>query len=111
MGRDDMESMSKKRLSWLKDVEISDLLTGDLQFIEESCGRDILLTLLENFPKMTLYISTKPIDQAKKRYVRKYYDGKNTKELCRVLDCSERFIYESLAEKGQMQGQEALFEG
>ncbi len=88
---------STSKLSWVNDIEIDDLLTGDMRLIQEWCGREILLSLLENFASMTLYISAKPLTEAKKRYIKKYYNGKNTKELCLVLDVSERFVYEVMS--------------
>lgn len=99
----------KKKLAWVADAEIADLLQGDLKMIDEYCGREVLISLLENFGSMTLYISQKPLSEARRRYVRKHFDGKNVKELCRILDCSERFVYEALAEKNQLPGQEELF--
>lgn len=86
----------KSKLTWVKDIEIDDLLTGDMQLIQDWCGREILLALLEHFPSMTLYISTKPLTEAKKRYIKKHYNGKNVKKLCSALGISERFVYEAM---------------
>ncbi len=94
-----MQKSSIKELDWVKEIGIEDLLCGDLKLIYEWCGFDVLLSLLANFPSMTLYISTKPFIEAKKRYIRKYYNKKNIKELCTLLDCSERFVYEAMKGK------------
>ena len=96
------------KLAWVDDVEIDDLLTGDMRLIQEWCGREVLLALFEHFPSMTLYISTKPLTEAKKRYIKKHYDGKNVKELCSVLGVSERFVYESMKDTQYQSGR--LFE-
>jgi Mor family transcriptional regulator len=93
------EEIPKGRLAWVAGAEIADLLQGDLKMIDDYCGREVLISLLENFGSMTLYISQKPLTEARRRYVRAHYDGGNVKELCRTLGCSERFIYEVLAEK------------
>jgi hypothetical protein len=97
-------------LDWLKEIEIEDLLENDVKFIHECCGLEMLLALWENFPKMTLHISTKPLTLAKKRYIKKHFNGKNVKDLCRLLEVSERFVYEAAEEKGLVHpGQEKLF--
>jgi hypothetical protein len=101
------------RLDWVRDVGIEDLLFGDLQLIHEWCGLDVLLCLLTHFPRMNLYISTKPLTEAKKRYIRQHFNGRNLKELCSLLDVSERFVYEVMGEaKGEgpgLKGQEGLW--
>jgi len=89
-------------LDWLKDIDFYDLLDGDAALIADSCGVDILIKLLEELPSITLYLSTKPLTEARKRYIQKYYDGRNTKQLARLLNCSERFIFEAVA--GQRKG-------
>ncbi|HBE45725.1 MAG TPA: hypothetical protein DDW17_09885 [Deltaproteobacteria bacterium] len=100
----------QKDLNWVIEVGIEDLLEGDLKLVYEWCGLDVLLSLLANFPSMTLYISTKPLTEAKKRYIRKHYNGKNIKELCALLDCSERFVYEVMSGRSNASnGQEKLF--
>jgi len=88
--------MTEKSLDWLKEIEIAPLLEKDTRFIYECCGIDLLIVLWENFAKMTLHISTKPLMEAKKLYIRKHFDGKNVKELCRLLEVSDRFVYETV---------------
>lgn len=101
--------MGDKSLSWLKEIEIEDLLDKDVKMIHDHCGMDVLITMLANFPSMGLYISTKPLTEAKKRYIKKHHNGKNTKELCRLLDVSERFVYDVLENSSALPGQETLF--
>jgi Mor family transcriptional regulator len=102
--------MPDKSLDWIRDVAFEDLLDKDVKLIHEWCGRDVLIALWENFSSMNLYISTKPLDRIRKRYIRKYFTGGNVKELCARLNVSERFVYEVLEEKGVVhEGQEALF--
>jgi len=99
-----------RSLEWVKDIRIDDLLENDIKLVYEFCGIEMLLCLWNNFPKMTLYISTKPLTEAKKRYIKQHFDGKNIKELCRLLDVGERFVYEALEQKGMVhEGQEQLF--
>jgi len=103
--------MSDKDLSWIRSIEIEDLLDKDVKLVHEWCGTDVLIVLWEKFSSMSIYVSTKPLDRIKKRYVRKHWNGHNLKELCALLDVSERFVYEVLEEKsGSVHpGQEALF--
>ncbi len=84
-------------MDWINDVEIEDLLTGDTKLIAEYCGLDTLITLWQNLPSMSLFISTKPLVEAKKRYIQKFYNGMNAKKLAAILGVSERFVYDVVA--------------
>jgi hypothetical protein len=86
-------------LSWIDDIDISDLLDGDSALIVEACGVDTMKQLWENLPSMSLYVSTKPINAAKKRYIQKHYDGTNIKQLARKLGVSEKFVNDATFEK------------
>lgn len=101
--------MPDKSLAWLREIEIEDLLDKDIKMIHDHCGMDVLIAMLVNFPSMGLYISTKPLTEAKKRYIKHYHNGSNTKELCRLLDVSERFVYDVLENRNSLPGQETLF--
>lgn len=81
-----------------------DLLDGDLQLIADFCGLDVLFILWKELPSLTLYISLKPLEAAKKRYIIKSHDGRNTKRLAKLLNCSEKFIYETLKQCTQKGG-------
>lgn len=101
--------MPGKSLEWIKDIEIGDLVEGDIKLIYDNCGMDVLISLWANLPSMGLYISAKPLAEAKKRYIKKHHNGENTKELCRFLDVSERFVYDVLEESNPRLNQERLF--
>ena len=104
--------MPDKSLSWIREIEFTDLLDKDAQLVYEHCGLDVFIAVWEALPSMNLYISTKPLDRIRKRYIRKYFTGGNVKELCARLNVSERFVYEVLEEKGVVrEGQEGLFSG
>ncbi len=85
-------------MDWIKEIEIDDLLVGDTKLIAEYCGLDTLIKLWENLPSMSLFISTRPLTEAKRRYIRKYYDGTNAKRLAALLEISERFVYDVVAD-------------
>ncbi len=105
------EPAGNKGLSWIKDVDgIEDLLDKDVRLIQEYCGIDVLITLWEHLPSMNIYLSTKALDRIKKRYIRKHFSGNNVKELCVLLNCSERFVYDTLEEKNIFPGQTGLFD-
>jgi Mor family transcriptional regulator len=86
-------------MEWLKEIEVLDLLDGDVALIADALGLDILIQLWREFPSINLYISTKPLVAAKKRYIRRFYDGNNIKKLARLLHCSEKFIYKAISKK------------
>jgi hypothetical protein len=83
-------------MDWLKEIEIDDLLDKDTALIAEACGLDILISLWKDLPSLNLYISKKPLHAAKRRYIEKFYDGSNVKQLCRTLNCTERFFYKTI---------------
>lgn len=84
-------------MHWIKEIDIEDLLNNDSQLIYEHCGLDVLLKLWECVPGLNIYVSTKPLVEAKKRYIRKFHTGDNVKQLALLLDVSERFVYETLS--------------
>lgn len=101
--------MPDKSLEWIKEVDFEDLLDKDAKLIHEWCGTEVLIALWQHFASMSIYVSTKPLDRIKKRYIKKHCNGSNIKELCSKLNVSERFIYDVLEERGIIhEGQERL---
>ncbi len=94
-------------MDWIKEVEFRDLLTGDMQLIYDMCGHDVLLSLMEHMDGVGLYISGKPAIAAKKRYIRKFCDGRNVKALALQLNVSERFVWKVLEEKKKKAAEKA----
>lgn len=87
-------------MDWIKEIEIEDLLTNDSRLIYEHCGTEVLLMLWQRLPNLNLYISTKPLMELKKRYIKKFYNGSNLKQLAALLEVSDRFIYDVIAGNG-----------
>ncbi|MCS7285011.1 MAG: hypothetical protein NZ527_04755 [Hydrogenobacter thermophilus] len=86
-------------MDWLReltDEELAKVLYGDLSIIYSLCGIDTLIKLCENLMGMNIYISSKPIREAMKLYVRKNFTGDNHKELALRLGVGQRYIYEIL---------------
>jgi len=92
-------TMPEKGLSWVRTVDIEDLLDGDMKLVYEYCGTDVLLALWEHLPSLSIYTSVKSLDRIKRRYIEMHFNGHNIKELCAILKVSERFIYEVLEHK------------
>ena len=86
-------------MSWINEIETEDLMTGDLKLIADSCGHDVAILLLHRLPKCNLYISEKPLFEAKKRYIRKHFNGSNVKDLAILLRVSEQFIYNCINQR------------
>ncbi len=101
--------MPNKDLSWIDDMEIGDVLDKDLQLVHMYLGKDFVKRLWENLPSMNIYVSTKPLDKLKKRYIKEHFTGDNIKELCVLLDVSESFVYKFLEEQNQTPKQTPLF--
>lgn len=83
-------------LDWLNEVEFEDLLDKDCALIHDLCGPDVLKSLWQHLPSLPLFVSTKPLNEARRRYIRKYWRG-DTKILAVKLGVSERFVQEAIA--------------
>ena len=87
----------KQKLDWLNEIEIEDLLEKDTELIANKVGLEVLIKLWEYLPSFNLYISTIPITKAKMRYIERFYDGGNAKEIATKLGISERTFYRLLS--------------
>ena len=112
MKRNEEEDLGK--LGWIQDMkrrEVDEVLTGgssrksedpSMKLIYKNCGLDTVIILWENLPNLQLYISEKPLNELRRRYVRQNFDPEKSlacvKELAVLLGVSEKFIYEALAE-------------
>lgn len=105
--------MPEKDLDWLNDIDVEDLLNTDdakdLRLVYLYLGKNFVKRLWETLPSIHIYVSTKPLEKAKRRYVKQHFNGHNVKELCLLLDVSERFVYNVLEERNQLVNQEPLF--
>ena len=83
-------------LDWIKELEEKEIrkaLEGDLQLVYDFCGMDVLCSLLENLLRMNLYISTKPLRQLQRLYIKKNFGKMPIKEPAHKLGVSEKFVY------------------
>lgn len=89
-----------KNLAWIRQLDkVEDLLDKDARLVYEHCGLDVFIALWESLPAISLYLSGKPLDRLRRHYIKTYFNGSNQKELCVILDCSERFFYDTLEGK------------
>lgn len=89
--------MSLNKMEWLRELteeELSRVLWGDLSLVYSMCGIDTLIQLCDKLMGLNIYVSSKPLREAMKLYIRKKYDGTNRKELAIKLGVSERFVSE-----------------
>lgn len=72
------------------------------RLIYEFSGLEVLVHLWKNHMSTSLYIAEKPLNELRKRYVRKNYDPARpetcTKTLAHKLRVSEQFVREALSE-------------
>lgn len=89
-------------MEWLKDIEFVDLLEKDAHLVYEHCGLATLLSLWQNLPGITLYVSEKTLFEIKKRYIKKHFNKNssdcNAKALAVKLEVSEKFVYDALSQ-------------
>jgi Mor family transcriptional regulator len=91
-----------KDLNWIDDIDdLSEVLDKDTRLIAKTCGIDVLKTLWQHVPGVTLYISERGLNEARKRYIWKHADGSNTHELCVKLGVSESFVYKAMQERAR----------
>lgn len=86
-----------KDLSWMDDIDIVPFLDGDMATVYGACGEATLMSLWSGVPSMTLYVSTKAINEAKRVYIQRNFNGKNGKDLALFLEVSEKFVQETLS--------------
>ncbi len=91
-----------EKMEWLREVEIEDLLEGDMKTLYERCGKELFYSLLETAPKSRFYIASEKLKRAiRRRYVEKHYDGTNKLSLAVRLGVSTKTIERILQELGE----------
>lgn len=86
--------MRSNGMDWARELgdDLLDCLDGDSALIADAVGLEGLLMIWQKLTQVSLYVSTKPQMEAKRRYIRINHDGTNTKELALKLGVSERFV-------------------
>lgn len=78
-------------------IDVTPYLEGDMAIVYNACGVDTLMKLWEGVPSMTLYVSTKAVNDAKRVYIQRNFNGTNAKELARFLEVSDKFVSDALS--------------
>ena len=60
--------------------------------IDELCGRDVAIIVIERFPNKRIYVPTGGLFMLKKRYVEKFFKGNNSLDLAIKLRVSQQFV-------------------
>ncbi len=72
------------------------------RLIYELSGLEVLIYLWKNHMSTNLYISEKPLNELRKRYIRQNFDANEPSSCIKVLAAklrvSEKFVYEALNE-------------
>ncbi len=100
-------------LTWIQDMkrrDVEEILksgsrAGDdisTRLIYENCGLEVLVWLWKHHMSVNLYISEKPLNELRKRYIRQNFDPKEPSRCIKVLatklKVSEKFVYEALSD-------------
>lgn len=103
--------MRHQGMEWARELgdELFDCLDGDSALIADAVGLEGLIMIWQKLTQVSLYISTKPQMEAKKRFIKAKHNGSNTKELALSLGVSERFV--QLAVKEDKYQTPSLFDG
>ena len=97
---------------WIKELKQKDLdeifrtsRSGDdtsTRLIYELCGIEVLMHLVKNLLSTPLYISEAPINDLRKRYIRRFYKPEQPEYSVKVLSAklrvSTQFVRDSLSE-------------
>ena len=110
----DVEKEEHEPMEWLYDMKAHDvhevLMAGNsagddssVRLIYELCGLDVLVSLWQNLPSISFYVSIKSLNDLRKLYIRQNYKPndplKSVKVLAATLHVSEQFVRESLEGK------------
>ena len=82
----------------MKKTEWKDLLTEDLKLIESVVGEEAILKLMQGLGGYQFFISQKPLREAQKRYIKKFYNGFNARKVGLEVRASESFVRKTLIE-------------
>lgn len=94
-------------------LTIDDLysISKDVGDIAKLCGTEVAIRLLEHFPGTSVYVPKEGVVLLKKDYIRKNFNGKNSRELALETGYSQVHVYRILKEgkKDALDGQMDMF--
>ena len=80
------------KLDWMKEVDWKESLTADLRMVLSVCGDAAVLALLDRLAGHRLYVSSAPIRDAQKKYVRKFVGKKSPQALALAIGAPEGLV-------------------
>ena len=89
-------------LKFLEDIQIDIVkhLEGDAKYIADTCGLEVLKSLLRNgLTGRQIYIGINTMNTVKKAYFLENFTGDNMNEMSRTLGISKTHLYRWLKEK------------
>ncbi len=98
-------------LDWLSKVDLRQYLPFEHQLIYDAIGFEAYLKMTQAVSKMTVYFTERPIELAKRDFVMNCSAGMSAKEICTLLDMSEKTVYRILSEKTVKTNQLNLLDG
>ena len=79
-------------------LTIDELPSNELKWLAKEIGLDAVIKIIINFSGINIYIPIGAKTALKKGYVKKHYDGTNTRELALKLNVSERTVQSWISE-------------
>jgi hypothetical protein len=82
-------------MQWANEIDIERHLKGDLLYIYEECGEDVLLALLDKLKGMHINLKDGPVQEMKREYIREHGQRFSSRELAARLDVPVSFVEEA----------------
>lgn len=104
---------TRQTLDWIRDMKQRDVdevmkaptLRGEdssMRLVYEDCGIETNILLWRTLSSVQIYVSERPLNELRRRYVRRFFDPDNpadsVRDLAVRLGCSEKFVRDALAE-------------
>lgn len=86
-------------MKWVTTLDYNKYLNGDMKDIADLIGIENLLKLINRFNKTPIYFSDKCLLTLKKEYIKSQRGKIEPRVIARLLDVSERYIYNVYEEK------------
>ena len=76
---------------------------SSMRMVYEDCGIETAILLWRKLSSVTIYVSERPLNELRRRYVRQNFNPDDPENCAKVLavklGVSEKFVYEALEEK------------
>lgn len=99
VSRVGMRDINLLELRTMTRAKVLKVLPQNLHYIYNMVGIDILVRLLDKFSGIEMYLAPTGLDALRELYIRKHFDGQNTRLLALELGVSQRWVYNVLARR------------